>query len=283
MFSKTNVTLEICTQELAKQIAIMPGLPGERPVRPSRLAYLETLRRTGRFASPTWAIVVDSATGTRYRANGQHSSTMLAQVPPEEFPRDLLVTIEEYTTNNFAEDGFEMFEIFDNPRSARSNTDKMGTFRVRYPELMEIKLEVLVAVTNGLAHYEADREGGVVLTPRQRGGYFSRPEVRAFTTWIAGYQNARHGWLLSKPGVVAEVFTDLQVDPPAAKEFWDLTFTETHPDPDHESRECSRNLKDLAPRPKVGQDRLQKEAAKFWRRYRRSVRPAPELIQTTLA
>jgi hypothetical protein len=271
MFSRTNITLEHCTQELAKQIAAMPGLPGERPLKPSRLAYLDNLRRTHRFAAPSWAIVVNTATGARYRANGQHSSTMLAQIAPEEFPQGLLCTIDEYSTDNFIEDASEIFEIFDNPRSARSNTDKMSTVRAQFPDLREIKLELLVAIVNGVAHYEGMREGGVVRTPRQRGMYFNEPDVRAFASWAASHEHARHSWMFWKPGVVSEMFTDLQADPEAAKAFWELTLTESHSDPEHETRECSRNLKELAPRPRVGQDRLQKEAAKFWRRYRRSL------------
>jgi hypothetical protein len=271
MFSRTNITLENCTQELASQIAGMPGLPGERPIRSSRLAYLDTLRRTGRFVAPSWAIVVDTVTGARYRANGQHSSLMLAQTPPEEFPQGLLCTIDEYSTNNFVEDASEIFEIFDNPRSARSNTDKMSTVRARFSDLQEIKLELLVAIVNGVAHYEGTREGGAVLTPRQRGMYFNVPEIRAFAIWAARHEHARHSWMFWKPGVVSEMLTDRQTDPDAAIGFWELTLTESHPDPEHETRECSRNLKELAPRPRVGQDRLQKEAAKFWRRYRRSL------------
>jgi hypothetical protein len=271
MFSRTNITLENCTQELARQIAGMPGLPGERPIRATRLAYLANLRRTHRFVAPSWAIVVDTTTGARYRANGQHSSLMLAECPPEEFPQGLLCTIDEYSTDNFDADASEIFEIFDNPRSARSNTDKMSTVRARFAELQEIKLELLVAIVNGVAHYEGTREGGVVRTPRQRGMYLNAPDVRTFAIWAASHEHARHNWLFWKPGVVSEMFTDLQTDPDAAKAFWDLTLTESHPDPEHETRECSRNLKELAPRPRVGQDRLQKEAAKFWRRYRRGL------------
>jgi hypothetical protein len=80
--------------------------------------------------------------------------------------------------------------------------------------------------------------------------------------------------MLSKAGVMAEMFADRQTDPPASMDFWKLAFDESHSDPDHESREVTRTLKELAPRPKVGQARLRKEAAKFWKRYRRSLVPA---------
>jgi hypothetical protein len=192
-------------------------------------------------------------------------------LPLGEFPQGLLVTITEYSTNNFGEDAFPIFDIFDNPRSARSNTDAMSQYRAQYPDLADIKLETLVAVSNGIYHFEDQREGGVTLTPRTRGNYFHRPEVREFAVWIAGFEGSLHNWMIYKAGVVCGIFSNIQADKAAAESFWKLAFDESHPDPDHESREVTRTLKELAPRPKVGQARLQKEAAKFWKRYRRSL------------
>ena len=67
MFSKTNVTLETCSRDVAKAFALMPALKGERPLRPHRLTFLRSCVSAGTFVSPTWAVVVDKATGVRYR------------------------------------------------------------------------------------------------------------------------------------------------------------------------------------------------------------------------
>jgi hypothetical protein len=49
---------------------------------------------------------------------------------------------------------------------------------------------------------------------------------------------------------------------------------ESHPEAEHETREITRVLKDLSPtKGRIGQDRLRKEAAKYWRRYRRNQAP----------
>jgi hypothetical protein len=272
MFSVTNVTSNPMTPELAREFAQMPGLPGERPLNPVRLKHLDTERRTGRFTSPTWAVVINEATGQRYRANGQHSSTMLSsQCPPEEFPTGLRAIVVEYTTDNFAEDAFTIFEIFDNPRSVRNNTDKMSQFRALYPDLAHIKLQILVAVANGIYHYEDQREGGITLGARVRGIYYNQPEVREFAQWITAYDNTMHDWMITKPGLVCAMFATIKADKANAEVFWDYTFLESHGDPEHESRELTRNLKELLPRRRIGQDRLQKEASKFWRRYTRSI------------
>jgi hypothetical protein len=279
-FSKTNVTLETLTPELAKQFSAMPGLIGERPLRPSRVAFLDHHRREGTFVSPSWAVVVDQMTGQRYRANGQHSSYMLAQVDGTRdgdpgFPADLSVTIEEYTTDNLQQDALRIFDLFDHPRAARTNTDIMGLHRARFEELMEIDLPLLVALCNGVASYEDERgREGIVLPPRERGGYLTRPQVREFVQWAAAYENAIHGWMLKKAGLVAEMFANLQTESSVAKEFWRLVLTDSHPDHEHETRELARTLRDWATRPRIKQDRFRREAAKQWRRYRRNVTPA---------
>jgi hypothetical protein len=280
-FSKTNVTLENLTPELAKQFSAMPGLFGERPIRPSRLAFLDHHRRNGTFVSPSWAVVVDQTTGQRYRANGQHSSTMLAQVDGSRdgdpgFPVNLLVTIEEFTTDNLLNDALPIFDLFDHPRAARTNTDIMGIYRARYEELEEIDLPLLVALTNGVAYYEDGRgTEGIILPPRERGGYLTRAQVRDFVQWAASYDVTPHGWMFKKAGVVAEMFANIQAEPSAAKEFWRLVLTESHPDPEHETRELSRVLRDWSTKPRIRQDRFRREAARHWRRYRRSLTPAP--------
>ena len=274
MFYKSNVTLESCTQDLAKQVAAMPGLPGERPLKAKRLKYLNLLLRTGRFASPTWAIVIDTKTGQRYRANGQHSSMMLARLDPAEYPAALLVTIEEYSTDDFEVDVFDIFEIFDNPQSSRNNVDKMSTFRARFPDLAAIKLETLVAVVNGIYQNEDQRQGGIALTARVRGGYFARPEVREFAVWVTQFENARHHHLLTKAGVVAEMFKEIQIDKPAAEDFWRLVMTASHPDPDHETRELADTLKDWSNKPRIKQVKYMKEVDKHWKRFHRNITPA---------
>jgi hypothetical protein len=282
-FKKTNVTLETLTLALAQQFAEMPGLSGERPLRDGRLAFLDKERQEGRFVSPTWAVLVDAATSQRYRVNGQHSSTMLSRLTPENFPPDLLVTVEEFTSTDLAGDAFRIFNLFDHPRAARTNTDVMSLYRALYPELATIDLGLLVALCNGISQYESSRNEPELYQPRERGIYLRRPDVRAFVQWAASASESMHAWMFGKAGVVAEMFSSMQMDHPTALTFWEYTLNESHPDPEHDTRELSRNLKDLAPRLRTGaQDRLQKEAAKYWRRYRRNQTMATAPQQTVL-
>lgn len=274
MFSKTNVTLENCTLEFAKEFATMAPLLGERPLKANHVAFLSHHIKDGTFASPTWAVVVDATTGTRYRANGQHSSTALAALTPEEFtaafPAGLLVTIEEYNSDHLDTDGFLIFNLFDHPKSLRSNTDVMGLHRAHHPDLAEVDVNLLVHLGNGLAFFNATRDGGMELAPRDRAMYYLDPSCRQFALWAAPYHASRHAWLFKKPGVVAEMYNDIVVlDEPDAKRFWELVLTESHPDPEHETRELSHTLREFTEKQKtVPQTRFRKEAAKYFRRFR---------------
>lgn len=268
MFSKTNVTLETCTQEFARAFSQMPALKGERSLRPARLAFLRAHLKDGTFVSPTWAVVVDATTNVRYRANGQHSSTVLAEASADAYPKDLLVTVEEYTSDDLERDAVLIFELFDNPAAARSNGDVMHVYQERYDDLHAVDTKLVLMLASGLALYEKGK-GGLFLQTRQRGAYLAREDFRQFILWASPFGKAVHGWLLKKPGVVAEMLAHRTVDEATAHTFWQLVFTESHPDADHETRELSRTLKEWAAKPKVTQDRFRKETAKQWRRFRR--------------
>lgn len=270
-----NVELVPLTPALALEFATMPGLQGERPLRDNRLTFLNKERQSGRFTGPSWAVVVDTTTGARYRANGQHSSTMLSRLVAPEFPVGLSVSIAEYHTDSLQHDAFPLFNLFDNPRSTRSATDVMGLYRAQWADLVDVDLSFLVKICNGVNEHEDQQPNGQVWTPRERGQFLDRPEVRAFALWAADYETEQHGWMFQRAGVVAEMFSTIQTDAPTAYEFWRLVLTESHPEPEHETREISRILKDLVPgKGRIGQDRLRKEAAKYWRRYRRNQQPA---------
>jgi len=270
MFAVTNVSLESCTQAYATAFATMPALPGERALRPARLKYLTECRQAGQFTSPTWAVVIDKVTSQRYRANGQHSSKMLMDCPPEEYPASLMVIVEEYTTDDFEHDAVAIFDIFDSPRSARTNEDVMNLYRSGYPELAAVSSAFCVHIASGIAMFEKSRKNGVLYEPRKRGLYLETPSYRDFILWAVAFEDSHHGWLFGKPGVVAEMIANRESDPADADEFWRLVLTEAHPDPDHETRELTRTLREWASKPRVRQERFRKEAAKQWRRYHRA-------------
>ena len=281
MFSKTNVTLDPCTRDVASAFSQMPALKGERPLRPSRLGFLRSHLKAGTFVSPTWAVVVDTTTGLKYRANGQHSSTALAELSEEEYPTGLMVTIEEYSSDDLTKDAFLIFDIFDNPTAARSNIDVMNLHRVYYPDLQDVDAKLVLTLASGIALFEKGIDKGLFLPVRERGAYLAREDYRQFILWAAPFAKAVHGWMLHKPGIVAEMLSQRRTDAQAAETFWQLVFRESHPDADHETRELSRTLKDWAAKPKISQDKFRRETAKQWRRFRRLRERARRLRAST--
>ena len=55
-------------------------------MKPQRVTHIELLVQQGFFHGVDWHYVVDLKTGIRYRLDGQHSSKMLSEMPPEKIP-----------------------------------------------------------------------------------------------------------------------------------------------------------------------------------------------------
>lgn len=268
MFSKTDVRLERLTPELAKEFAAMTPMPGEREIKPVRLTFFLNHIKEGSFVAPTWAVGKCRGSGETYRLDGQHSSYVLANLAEDRFPKDLLVTIQTYEFDSLDQDSFGLFNLFDNPIAARSNTDIMGVHTAHHPDLKSLGSKFLVTVTNGIWFHEHSLKDGLVLKPRERGGYFANPANREFALWVERFRGSINEVLIKRQGVMAEIYADWKYNPAMALEFWSLVLTESHPDPDHETRELSRVLKSWKPKERK-QDEFRKQAQKIWMRFRR--------------
>ena len=89
MSKQTDVRVEPLTRELAQEFSSMRSLPGERPLKRSRVRFLRQELVDGMFHSPTWAEV--RVGGVVHRMNGNHSSTMLSEAANGIFPHKLPV------------------------------------------------------------------------------------------------------------------------------------------------------------------------------------------------
>ena len=298
MYYKKSTRIEPLTADLAKQIAAMPGLPGERQLRAGRLKFLTNHLKDGSFVGPNWAVAVHEQTGDTFRINGQHSSNMLASLEATYFPAGLNVTIDTYGFTDMDQDAAGLFNLFDHPRSARSDTDYMGISRARYSEFADMDNAFLVKVASGIdaniRHRVARADSGAAkatiyeeLQPhREYGSYFLDDEYRQFAVWLYRWREATHFAFVGRNGVTSEILDDWKDSPEYATEFWNYVFCENHPDPDHESRELVRELQALAMKPKkVPADEWQKKTRKYWQRYYRFRRTqeSKEATQATLS
>ena len=291
MYFKKNTRIELLTPDLAKEVAAMRGLPGERELRAARVRFLRNHLKDGSFVGPSWAIAVDESTGETFRINGQHSSNMLAALEPEDFPAGLNVTIDTYGFSDMAQDVSGLFNLFDHPRSARTDTDYMGITRARYPEFSDLDNGYLMKVAAGVdvnirmrtARSDAANVQEELQPHRDHGNYFINEEYRNFALWLHQWRETTHFAFIGRNGVTSEILDDWRSAPEFAAEFWGWVFRENHPDPEHESRELVRELQALSMKPKkVPADEWQKKTRKYWHRYFR-FRRSQEQHEETVA
>jgi len=244
-------------------------------LRASRLKHFEQLLRGRAFSSPNWskAILLDDDEREEMRADGQHTSRVLATCDEAIFPRGLSVTVNVYHLDS-ASDLPDLFDLFDNPLSARSNTDKMSVYAANYEELDGLDRGFLAKVARGIDYYLRDvseAQSPLLLhVNREHGLYFEKPDSRTFALWLYQWREARHSWMFSKPGIIAEAYSDWRAFPVVAGEFWAQVFNESNPDPNDDTRELAATLKDWARKqPTVKQDKFRARARKFWERYKR--------------
>jgi hypothetical protein len=276
MVRKINSELVPLTRELAEKYAKMQPLPGERGLKPSRLRFFRTHLGQHTFNSPTWSKALIAGSEAEWRADGQHSSTELANCDESVFPQNLMVTLNTYQMDSLA-DAPDLFDLFDNPMAARTNVDKIGVYVAVFPELAHMDHALLTKITRGLDYYYrdlskelADQQTIQLYVVREHGLYFNEEPHRLFVRWLHVWCSSKHSWMIGKPGLLAEMFSDWKSDPELATRFWGEVMMESNPDPDDETREFSRKMKEWARKqPTTRQDKFRSQAKKIFDRYRR--------------
>jgi hypothetical protein len=237
---------------------------------------LESRLEKKKFNSPTWAKAIVENGSEEWRADGQHTSRLLATCSDSLFPADLSATVDIYRLDDMLEVA-DLFDLFNNPASVRSNLDKLGVYIADYAELIQMDRVFLGYAAHGIDYYcrtlalaEPDRKV-MIFGAREHGLYFhTDPVNRAFAAWLYGQHQTIHAWMISKPGIVAEIYADWRNHRALAERFWMEVFTESNPDPEDDTREFSRLLKDWSTKqPRIKQHKFRAQAKKVFDRYRR--------------
>lgn len=277
------------TRDLARQFFEMRPLLGERTKKPRRLKHFNTLLKDGKFSSPMWSQAQIGDDKTLYRGDGQHTSDVLVHCSDELFPVNGTVTIRTYHLDSVLDAG-DFFELFDSPHSVRSNFDKLNVYLAQHQEVKGMDPAFLWKVLHGVHYYNLDltrqqAEAGKLKplrlpSARDLGLYLEDKENVEFALWISHWANTKHAWMIGKPGISSEVFSDWRSHPEIATRFWGEVFTESNPDQDDESRELCRTFLEWSGKtPATTQDRFRAKAHKLWERYRRTAatsRTAPQ-------
>ena len=232
--------------------------------------------RQGTFNSPNWAKAILPGSEAEFRADGQHTSRVLSQCDDALFPQGLAVTVNTYSIDDPDTELAELFDLFDNPQSARSNAEKLGIYIAQYPDLLPLDRSYLNGVAHGIDYYYRDaiKAGSreiLAYSQRQHGLYYEKPLHRQFALAFYALRESKHNWILTKPGLMAEIFADWQGHAQIALRFWREVMTESNPDVEDETRELATTLRDWAKKqPRVKQDKFRTYAKKIFDRYRRT-------------
>jgi hypothetical protein len=290
MIEQKTVQQTTLTPEVLKEFQQAEPLPGERALKAVRLRKLLKLMRDGEFVQVTWARGRNRSDGKVYRFDGQHTAHLLGDLltnPRDDmpFPKGLPVLITNYEFDSLEEDAARIFDLFNNPLSVRSNTDMMGVYKASFAELTQIDPAFLVKVTNGISYYHRQTETKAAkgdqaalfqyTDPRRAGALFSNKWHREFAVWAANLRDTKNARFLNRTGIMARLYADWRDDTDEATQFWTLVLTESHSDPDDETRLLADDLRRFdSARNKVTQEKFFREAAKAWKRYRRNLHAA---------
>lgn len=229
-----------CTRSLAEEYSGMTPAPHDRALNSTRSAILKKAFDMGLFRTCEWAAAYCHETKLRYRINGKHTSTLLAQMNGS-LPKNLSVIVEEYECDTL-QDVASLYATFDTRASVRSTHDINRIFAATVPELEDVSAKVINTTIVGIAYanYEEDYK-------RQSA------EARAvaiidnseFCLWLRdlteGYPNERQFSLL-RGSVSAAMFKCWQKSKSQATEFWSAVRDESGVRPDSPDRKLSKFL-----------------------------------------
>lgn len=225
------------TRKFATEFSEMESIPNDRPLSERRLKIYQKLFSEGQFRPCTWATAKCAETGSTYRINGKHTSTMLSSIDP--MP-EFYVMLEEYYCDTL-DDVAKLYSTFDSKTQARTSRDIYLSFAGTVPSLRDLAHHIIHLAVGGCGyHLWAD-------------SYFEKPAAERaelvvthqdFALWLhliaqLGSDRTRH---LQRIAVTAAMFATWQRDQEAASSFWSAVRDETGDSPDLPDRKLARLL-----------------------------------------
>lgn len=203
------------TVELAQRFRDMAASPTERRLDPKRVKYLREKIVAGHAIPFNWAT---ARLGDQlYRMNGQHSSSMLAELNGE-FPDGLKVHWDEYTVENG--DGLAMlFRQFDDRKSGRSPGDVAGAYQGLYPDLADVDRNIGKMAVEGVWWWRKHVEAVPVPSGDDAYTLFGEDQVRKFALWVNAVLSIKTPEL-KRQAVVAAMYATHNANPEVADKFW---------------------------------------------------------------
>lgn len=218
MFTLKSAETLPLTPELAQQFQSMPAAPVERGLNPRRVKHLHDRAESGLLTSFNWA-KVELPDGSVLRMNGQHSSTMLAELNGS-FPNGLYVHIDTYKVDD--EDGMAvLFRQFDARESGRSAADVAGAYQCLYPEVADVPRAAAKLAIEGVCYHTRVIEGLPTPSGDDRYVIFNRPALYGFINYVGDTVGMKQPEM-KKEQIIAAMYATHCINEIASREFWNI-------------------------------------------------------------
>lgn len=204
------------TPALVAEMRALPPSPTERECNQKRVDFLRDRLRAGLFHPPHW--VKAQVNGTTYRANGQHSSMMLAGIDGS-FPQGFSVHVDTFECLNIEALAL-LFRQYDARQSGRSPGDVAGAYQGLESALDEVPRYLGKLAVEGITWYRkniARREVNPVGDDRYV--TFHEADQHPFIQWFGGLFGGKMRHLTHQP-IIGAMYATYNVDKDAADDFW---------------------------------------------------------------
>ena len=210
-----SATVQSATRIFVSDFQKLSDLPGERPIKASRMKFLKGQLDTDAFRIPVWASVKVKETGLTYHVNGQHTATLLAEANGR--ARGQKVFFEEYECETLA-DAAGLYSTFDYSEGSRSAHDINSAYAAAIPELAGTDKKVITLAISGLSFLRCGSWYAGLTSKTQRAERMERyvPDI----IWFSEVSSGKDRGLLRKAPVAAAMLASYAADPTKATTFW---------------------------------------------------------------
>ena len=251
-------------------------MPGERKLKASRLTAIRSWIANKRFCRAHFAYAECAEDGKTYRVNGQHTSTVLSECNDDDpkafdFPKDIQVDLEFWKCDTKSELS-DIFDTFDNPKSARTNDDKLGVYQAQYSDLQGVSRKVCKAGLQAINELrrQKNEDGKPAVALRETGLLLAETEVREFIRWLMSFDNAPNR-LWANQGIGAAMAESFYEDRDSSDAIWSQVIDEANPDPRDPKRLWASQIRATVARSTRNKGWYFRNARKEYRKWKKEI------------
>jgi len=175
-----------------------------------------------------------------YRANGQHSSDLLARWPENTheygaFPEGLVAVVSDFEADT-KEDAALLFQQFDPAGSARTRPDLYGAYQGIYPAIADVPRANALLALDGYVWHQKNIDGLPVPERDRIPTWYGEVKIHGYIRWMGTFIFDKAPEMREQP-VAAAMYGTFCINEQEADEFWkavasgggDHRMEETHP------------------------------------------------------